>query len=112
MTTLTRTTERETEIPQYTPVKILGVWAAAALPMGLVAWVGAPLLARGFDGATAFPRALILALAFGLLWQFVLVLLLVRHEQGTLHWPVLRKALWLQAPTHLHLRKNQAFLRF
>lgn len=98
MTTLTKTTSHEVVISQYSPARVLGVWAAAALPMGLLAWVGAPLLARLFDGASAFPRALILSLGVGMLWQFVLVLLLVRREQGTLRWSVLRRALWLQAP--------------
>jgi membrane protease YdiL (CAAX protease family) len=98
MTTLTRTTEQEVVIAQYSPARTLGVWAAAALPMGLLAWVGAPLLARAFDGPTAFARALLLVLTAGLMWQFVLVLLLVRREQGTLRWSVVRKALWLQAP--------------
>jgi membrane protease YdiL (CAAX protease family) len=41
---------------------------------------------------------LILALTAGLFWQFMLVLWLVRREQGTLRWPVLREALWLRAP--------------
>jgi hypothetical protein len=31
-------------------------------------------------------------------WQFVLVLLLVRREQGSLRWPVVKHALWLRAP--------------
>jgi len=99
MTTLTRTADQDlVVIPQYSLVRVLGVWAAAALPMGLLAWAGAPLLARTFHGDTAFPRALILALFVGLLWQLVLVLLLVRREQGTLRWSVLRQALWLEAP--------------
>jgi uncharacterized protein len=34
----------------------------------------------------------------GLVWQFVLVMILVRREQGTLRWAVLRDALWLRAP--------------
>jgi uncharacterized protein len=77
---------------------VLKVWAAAALPMGLLAWVGAPLLATAFSGPTALPRALILALTAGLAWQLALVLLMVRREQGSLRWPVLKAALWLNAP--------------
>ena len=100
MTLLTKSpTTEDVVIPQYTVARVLGTWAAAAVPMGVVAWVGAPLLARVFDGATAFPRALILALTAGLSWQLVLVLLLVRREQGTLRWAVARRALWLQAPS-------------
>jgi uncharacterized protein len=75
------------------------VWAAAAIPMVTLAWVVAPLLARTFSGPTALPRALILAIAAGLIWQFALVLIVVRREQGSLRWPVLKKALWLTAPT-------------
>jgi len=70
--------------------------------MGFVAWVGAPLLARTFEGPTAFSRALILALTAGLFWQCVLVLWLLRREQGTLRWSVARRALWLQAPASAH----------
>ena len=94
----TITTTDEVVIPQYSAGRVIGTWAAAAVPMGALAWVGAPLLARMFEGPTAFPRALILALTAGLFWQFVLVLWLVRREQGTLRWSVACRALWLQAP--------------
>jgi lipoate synthase len=36
--------DRHTEVKQYSLRQILAVWAAAALPMGVLAWVGAPLL--------------------------------------------------------------------
>jgi membrane protease YdiL (CAAX protease family) len=99
MTVLTDVpTTGDVVVPQYSPSRVLGTWAAAALPMGLLAWVGAPALARQLHGPTALPRALILALTAGLLWQLVLVLWLVRREQGTLRWPVVREALWLRAP--------------
>jgi membrane protease YdiL (CAAX protease family) len=94
----TSTATEDVVIPQYSAGRVLGTWAAAAVPMGVLAWVGAPLLEHAFEGPTAFPRALILALTAGLFWQFVLVLWLVRREQGTLRWSVVRRALWLQAP--------------
>jgi len=77
---------------------IIAVWAAAALPMGLLAWLVAPLLADQLNGPGALSRALIVTLTAGLLWQFVLVLTLVAREQGTLRWSVLKDALWLRAP--------------
>src|SRR3954463_6836379 len=85
-------------LPQLGLRGIIGVWAAAALPMGLLAWVVAPLLADHLSGPSALPRALIIALTAGLVWQFVLVLTLVRREQRTLRWSVLKDALWLRAP--------------
>jgi membrane protease YdiL (CAAX protease family) len=77
---------------------IIGVWAAAALPMGLLAWVVSPLLADQLSGPNALVRALLVTLTGGLIWQFVLVLILIRREQGTLRLSVLRDALWLRAP--------------
>lgn len=88
------------EIPQLSRRGIFAVWAAATLPMAILAWIVAPFLADRFDGAGNVPmaKALILSLAVGLIWQFVLVLALVRREQGTLRWSVVREALWLRAP--------------
>jgi len=96
--TETTTTAPQVVIPQYSKARILGTWAAAAIPMGLLAWVVTPVLAHVFEGPTALARALLLSLTAGLAWQFVLVLVLVRREQGTLRWPVLREALWLRSP--------------
>jgi membrane protease YdiL (CAAX protease family) len=85
-------------LPQLGLRGIIGVWAAAALPMGLLAWVVAPLLADQLSGPNALIRALIIALTAGLVWQFVFVMALVRREQGSLSLPVLRDALWLHRP--------------
>jgi uncharacterized protein len=85
-------------LPQLGLRSIIAVWVAAALPMGLLAWVAAPLLADQLSGPSALPRALIVTLTAGLVWQFVLVLFLVGREQGTLRLSVLRDALWLRAP--------------
>jgi uncharacterized protein len=35
----------EVEIPQYRRSAILGIWAAAALPMGALSWLVAPAVA-------------------------------------------------------------------
>ena len=74
------------------------MWAAAALPMGLLAWVAAPLLADQLSGPNALMRALLITLTAGLVWQFVLTITLVAREQGSLRPSVLRDALWLRAP--------------
>jgi len=86
------------QIKQFTPAGIFGTWAAAAVPMALLAWVIGPWLAHRFTGPTALPRALILALTIGLAWQFVVVMFLVYREQRSLRWRVLKDALWLHAP--------------
>jgi uncharacterized protein len=91
----------ERALPQLGLRGIIAVWAAAALPMGLLAWVGAPLLADQLSGPNALIRALIITLTAGMVWQFVLVMGLVWREQGTLRPSVLRDALWLRAPRAL-----------
>ena len=87
-------------IPQYSLTKILAVWAAAALPMGALAWIVAPVLDDHFSGEANVPlvKALLLLLTAGLIWQYVLVLILVRREQGTLRWSVVQETLWLRSP--------------
>ena len=39
-----------------------------------------------------------LSLTVGLVWQFVLVMVLVHREQGSLRWTVVKQALWLREP--------------
>lgn len=79
---------------------VLAVWAAAALPMGALAWLVAPEVADRLSGPGDVPmvKALLACLTVGLVWQFVLVLVLVAREQGSLRWPVVREALWLRSP--------------
>jgi membrane protease YdiL (CAAX protease family) len=107
MTTLTDTTPsvdvsdgtatRGRPIIQYSRRQILAIWAAAALPMGVLAWVVAPAVADG-DTAVSMFKPLVACLTVGLVWQFVLVVGLVFHEQRTLRWSVVREALWLRSP--------------
>ncbi len=85
-------------IPQYSRRAILAIWAAAAIPMAVLAWIVAPRWAAASGGEEPFARSLILWLTIGLIWQFVLVLILVRVEQRSLRWSTLREALWLRSP--------------
>jgi CAAX protease family protein len=88
----------DVEVTQYSARRVLAIWASAALPMAVLAWGVAPRLADVLDGPTALSRAVILSLTAGMFWQLVLVLVLVRREQGTLRWPVLKSVLWLRVP--------------
>lgn len=82
-------------IPQYSLRKILLVWAAAAIPMGLLGWVVAPALAADPQNP-GFERQAVLAV--GLVWQFVLVMILLYQEAGNLRWSTIKQRLWLQTP--------------
>jgi uncharacterized protein len=90
---------RYAAVSQYSLAQILAVWAAAAIPMAVLAWVIAPLLTALLGGDdVAFIKVLLLCLTAGLIWQFVLTLILIRREQGTLRWERVRDALWLLSP--------------
>src|SRR5215204_2386091 len=90
--------DRHQFVRQYSLTEILGVWAAAAIPMGVLAWIVAPWLRDQLGGRDPFAEALLISLTAGLIWQFVLVLILVRRELGGLQWPRVRDALWLRPP--------------
>ena len=90
--------DRYTTITQYSLAKILTLWAAAAVPMGLLAWAIAPWLKGQLSTRDPFIDALLICFNAGLLWTLTLVLIMVRREQGSLAWPVVRDALWLQRP--------------
>ncbi|MGE5745699.1 MAG: hypothetical protein ACM33U_00380, partial [Solirubrobacterales bacterium] len=67
---------RYAAVRQYSLAQILGVWAAAAVPMGLLSWVVAPWLRDRLSGDEPLGQALLICLTVGLIWQFVLVLIL------------------------------------
>src|SRR5215217_1573485 len=92
--------ERQTE--QYSLAKILLIWALAAAPMGILGWMGwiiAPLLAStfGLDSLGSFVTRLVL-LMLGLVWLFVLSMIIVRREEGDLRWATVKRRLRLNAP--------------
>ena len=90
--------DRYEAVRQYSLAQILAVWAAAAVPMGVLAWVVAPWLRDQLGGDEPLAQALLICITAGLIWQFVLVLILTRRELGGLEWSRVRDALWLRPP--------------
>jgi uncharacterized protein len=90
--------DRHEAVRQYSLAEIVGVWAAAAVPMGVLAWIVAPLLRDQLGGDEPLAQALLICITAGLIWQLVLVLILTRRELGGFEWPRVRDALWLRAP--------------
>jgi uncharacterized protein len=84
---------------QYSLGKILGIWALAAVPMGILSWIVFPALTPDSQsdplGAGVTRIAL---LTIGLVWLFVLSLIIVRQEEGDLRWATIKRRLRLNAP--------------
>lgn len=84
---------------QYSVGKILGIWALAALPMASLSWIVFPALAPDFNSdplGAGVTRILLLAL--GLIWLFVLSMIIVRQEEGDLSWATIKRRLRLTGP--------------
>ena len=89
----------EAQRQPYSLAKILGIWALAAAPMGIQGWIVFPLLARGLEAdplGSGVARMALLTL--GLLWLFVLSMLVVLREEGDLRWATVKRRLRLNAP--------------
>jgi membrane protease YdiL (CAAX protease family) len=83
----------------YSLAGILGLWALAAVPMGILGWIVSPRLApvAEADPLRAGVTRLML-LASGLVWLFILSLIIVRREEGELRWATVKRRLRLNAP--------------
>jgi membrane protease YdiL (CAAX protease family) len=84
---------------QYTLWQILGIWVLAALPMGILSWVVFPAVSPDFrvDPLGAGVTRLVL-LTIGLIWLFILSMVIVRKEEGDLRWATVKRRLRLNTP--------------
>ena len=84
---------------QYSLAKILGIWTLAAAPMGILGWIVSPLLAPDFESdPLEFGVTRIVLIALGLVWLFVLSMIIVRREEGDLRWATIKRRLRLNTP--------------
>lgn len=84
---------------QYSLACILGIWAFAAIPMGILSWIVFPALSPDFgsDPLGAGVTRIVL-FTFGLIWLFVLSMIIVRLEEGDLGWATVKRRLRLNTP--------------
>jgi membrane protease YdiL (CAAX protease family) len=91
--------EQAVETDQYSIWQILGIWVAASLPIAVLGWIVAPAMSPDISvdpiGAAATRVG---AITVGLIWQFVLSMIIVYREEGDLRWATVRRRLWLNAP--------------
>jgi membrane protease YdiL (CAAX protease family) len=97
-------------LPQYSLMEILGIWAGAALPMGLIVWALMPILIPRVNMELGF-LSLILA-TLGLVWQGVFAFIILRREVKPFTWEKLKDRLWLYTPSHPRtgVRSNRMYL--
>jgi CAAX protease family protein len=84
---------------QYSLAKIMGIWALAAIPMGILSWIIFPAVSPDYnsDPLGAGVTRIVL-LTIGLIWLFVLSMIVVRQEEGNLRWATVKRRLRLNTP--------------
>jgi uncharacterized protein len=82
---------------QYTLWQILGIWFAAGAPMWILGWVAYPALSAGLAPMDAGLLRMKL-LTIGLVWQFVLSMIILYREEGDIRLGTISPRFWLNHP--------------
>jgi membrane protease YdiL (CAAX protease family) len=85
------------ETSQYTLSQIVGIWLAAGAPMWILGWLVYPALSQNLTPVDAGLLRMKLLTA-GLIWQFVLSMLVLYREEGNLRFSTIRRRFWLNGP--------------
>src|SRR5512145_740925 len=82
---------------QYTLWQILGIWLAGGAPMWLLGWVAYPAMSAGLPPVDAGLLRVKL-LTIGLIWQFVLAMIILYREEGNIRLSTISRRFWLNHP--------------
>jgi membrane protease YdiL (CAAX protease family) len=82
---------------QYTLWQILGIWLAGGAPIWILAWVIHPVLSQGLAPVDSGLLWMKLSL-LGLVWQFVLSMLILYREEGDIRLATISRRFWLNNP--------------
>jgi membrane protease YdiL (CAAX protease family) len=84
---------------QYSLSKILGIWAAVVAPIAILNYILKPALSPDFDAdPIGVAKVKVILLTVGLIWQFVLAMIIVHREEGDLRWATIKRRFWLNGP--------------
>lgn len=92
-----QTRSKSAKDQQYTLWQILAIWLAAGVPMWLLGWVAYPALSAGLPPVDAGLLRLKL-LTVGLIWQFILAMILLYREEGNIRLSTISRRFWLNHP--------------
>ncbi|HSL31956.1 MAG TPA: hypothetical protein VK900_22325, partial [Anaerolineales bacterium] len=87
----------EQETGQYTLGQILGIWLAAGVPMWVLGWLVYPAMSAGLSPVDAGLLRIKL-LTVGLVWEFLLSMLILYREEGNIRFETIRRRFRLNHP--------------
>lgn len=82
---------------QYTLGQILGIWLAAGVPMWVLGWLVYPAMSQNLTPVDAGLLRIKL-ITVGLVWQFVLSMLILFREEGNIRFETIRRRFRLNHP--------------
>ena len=85
------------QMDQYTLWQILGIWLAGGAPMWILGWLVYPALRQGLPAVDAGLLRMKLLLV-GLVWQFLLSMLILYREEGDIRRSTIGRRFWLKQP--------------
>lgn len=93
---------------QYSLQKTLAIWASSAIPMGILAYVVAPAVAT----ITKWPLLIVywIAVTIGLMWQFILSLIILKIDGYKLNWQTVVTRTKYQRPVNPKTSKSGYWL--
>lgn len=94
---------------QYTLWQILAIWLVAGAPMWLLGWVAYPAMSAGLSPVDAGLLRMKLLTA-GLIWQFVLAMIILYREEGNIRLGTITRRFWLNHPVSASTGKTKKAL--
>jgi membrane protease YdiL (CAAX protease family) len=85
---------------QYTLWQTLGIWLAAGAPMWALGWLAYPAMSASLPTVEAALLRVKL-MTVGLIWQFVLSMLILYREEGNLRLSTISRRFWLTHPVNV-----------
>lgn len=82
---------------QYTLWQVFGIWLAGGAPMWLLGWVAYPAMSAGLSAVDAGLLRMKL-LTVGLVWQFVLSMIILYREERDIRLSTISRRFWLNHP--------------
>jgi membrane protease YdiL (CAAX protease family) len=88
---------RERKNDQYTLWQILVIWLSTGAPMWILGWLVYPYLSQNLNSVDAAVLRIKL-FTVGLIWQFVLSMLVLYLEEGNIRLETIHRRFWLNNP--------------
>jgi len=104
--------DQELPIPmkgQYALWQIIGIWLAAGAPMWILGWLVHPAMSPGLP-STESTLLRFKLLTVGLIWQFVLAMIILYFEEGNIRLSTICRRFWLNHPVSARTGKTMISL--